>query len=117
METCLKCGSKIKEDAAFCDDCLTVMDQYPVKPGTVALLQSRPQRPERKVPENYRETVSKAQLAQANKTIRLLTILTLILSALLLTAVGFLIESIIEPPEAPAIGRNYTSTQQSSLKP
>lgn len=114
MGNCLKCGNKIQEKAAFCDDCLTMMELYPVKPGTVAHLQTRPPRPERKSPEAYRETVDKAQLVQANKTIRLLIVLTVILSALLLTAAVFLVQSIMEQPEAPPIGRNYTTTQQSA---
>ena len=31
---CLKCGQKLKGSQVFCDDCLAVMAEYPVKPGT-----------------------------------------------------------------------------------
>ena len=31
---CMKCGQKVKGRQVFCDDCLDIMDQYPVKPGT-----------------------------------------------------------------------------------
>ena len=117
MGNCLKCGNKIDDRAAFCDDCLAILEQYPVKPGTVAHIQPRPQYVERKVSEDYREKVDKVQLAQANKTIRLLVVLTLILSALLLTAIGFLLESLTEQPEPPAIGRNYTTTHQTIPQP
>ena len=38
---CLKCGREVNEDKVFCQDCVSVMDQYPVKPGTVILLPKR----------------------------------------------------------------------------
>ena len=31
---CMKCGKKIKDRQVFCDECLAIMDTYPVKPGT-----------------------------------------------------------------------------------
>jgi len=31
---CMKCGRKVKDRQVFCDDCLAIMDTYPVKPGT-----------------------------------------------------------------------------------
>lgn len=112
MGNCLKCGSAVKDKAAFCDQCLQVMEQYPIKPGSVAHLQPRPQRPERKSPELYRETVDKQQLLHAKRSIRWLIALTLILSALLLTTTGILLQTLESKPEAPAIGKNYTTTQQ-----
>ena len=38
---CLKCGREVNEDKVFCPDCVAVMEQYPVKPGTVVLLPKR----------------------------------------------------------------------------
>ena len=32
--TCMKCGVDIPEDQVFWDRCLSVMDEYPIKPGT-----------------------------------------------------------------------------------
>ena len=31
---CMKCGRKIKDRQVFCEECLAIMDTYPVKPGT-----------------------------------------------------------------------------------
>ena len=31
---CMKCGRKIKDNQVFCEECLGIMDTYPVKPGT-----------------------------------------------------------------------------------
>ena len=38
---CLKCGREMVEDHAFCSDCLSIMEQYPVKPGTAVQLPKR----------------------------------------------------------------------------
>ena len=112
MGNCLKCGKETAEKAAFCDHCLTVMDKYPIKEGTVAHLLPRPKRAEYKPPEPFREAASQAQLQQTRHTLRWLMVLTVILSALLLLTSGILLQSFEEQPEAPAIGRNYTTTQQ-----
>ncbi|MBE6976889.1 MAG: hypothetical protein E7439_06855 [Ruminococcaceae bacterium] len=31
---CIKCGRKEKGKRVFCQECLDIMEQYPVKPGT-----------------------------------------------------------------------------------
>ena len=110
MSQCLKCGREVSEKAAFCDACIQAMEAYPVKPGTVIHLQPRPQNPERKN-EVFRETVDKQLLVRAKSTIRWLVALSLVLAALLLTATAMLFQSTQEISEAPAIGRNYTTTQ------
>ena len=38
---CLKCGREVNEDKVFCSDCVSVMEKYPVTPGTVVLLPKR----------------------------------------------------------------------------
>ena len=111
MGQCLKCGKDTSETAAFCEACVTDMEQYPVKPGAVAHLIPRPKRPEYKPPETYREAANRAQLQQAKRTVRWLMILTVILSALLLTSAWMLLQSLEETPTAPPIGKNYTTTQ------
>ena len=109
---CLKCGKETTDTTAFCEACITDMEQYPVKPGTVALLLSRPSRPEYKAPGPYRETVAKAQLQQSKRTVRWLTLLTIILSALLMLSAWMLLQSLDQKPEVPPIGKNYTTTHQ-----
>ena len=36
---CMKCGKEIPEERVFCEECLAVMDAYPVKPDTVVQIQ------------------------------------------------------------------------------
>ena len=45
---CMKCGSKIEEEQAFCSSCLAEMDRYPVNPGTVVLLPTTGKQPPKK---------------------------------------------------------------------
>lgn len=35
---CMKCGKETGDGQVFCDSCLEVMEQYPVKPDTVVQL-------------------------------------------------------------------------------
>ena len=38
---CMKCGRELKEKQVFCPECLAVMADYPIKPGTPILLPTR----------------------------------------------------------------------------
>lgn len=110
MGNCLKCGNKTKGSAVFCDDCQAVMAKYPVKPGAVAYLLPRPKRTERK-PVEPQEAVIKAKLAKLRRTIRWLTVLSIILSLLVLATTYMLIqETMKEEKKDPPIGKNYTTT-------
>lgn len=112
MGQCLKCGKTTDVSSVFCAECIAVMDQYPIKPGTKAHVLPRPKQPEYKVPESYREAANRAQLQQAKRSIRWLMALAVLLLALLLLSTWMLIRSLDESQEVPPIGRNYTTTQK-----
>lgn len=38
---CLKCGNETEYEQVFCQRCLDIMEQYPVKPGTIARIPHR----------------------------------------------------------------------------
>ena len=38
---CLKCGNETENEQVFCQRCLDRMEQYPVKPGTIARIPHR----------------------------------------------------------------------------
>lgn len=38
---CLKCGKETESEQVFCQQCLDIMEQYPVNPGTVARIPHR----------------------------------------------------------------------------
>ena len=41
---CMKCGTSIPSDQAFCEPCREEMERYPVKPGTPIQLPNRPEK-------------------------------------------------------------------------
>ena len=55
---CMKCGSKMESEQAFCQDCLLEMEKYPVKPGTAVQLPIRKETPAVRKNINRRRTVS-----------------------------------------------------------
>lgn len=98
---CLKCGKETKEHQVFCDSCLQVMDQHPVKPGTPIHL---PHRSAHAAPKKARKRTlpPDEQIASLKKRSHRLTLfLLLALLALLLTvsALGYLI---LQPKDEPA---------------
>lgn len=113
MAGCLKCGKEVAEGAVFCEECLAVMHRYPVKTGAVAVIQDRPAQRNYILPEDPQDTEVKARLHTLQTTVRWLIVLTVILSALLLTMTGMLLHSTQSEPEKLPIGKNYTTIGQS----
>ena len=64
---CMKCGKDCEESQVFCQECLAVMERYPVKPGTTVQLPKRAPRSEKKV---LRTTPLKEVVQQQRATIR-----------------------------------------------
>ena len=116
MGQCLKCGKKTEERSVFCGGCLAVMEQYPVKPGTVVHLPQRQTVSEANTPGDYDESTTAAQLVQQRGMIRWLTGIIAALSVLLVITAVLLIHSLDNGPELPVIGRNYT-TNTTAPKP
>ena len=42
---CLKCGNETENDQVFCNHCTEIMEQYPVKPGTIVRIPRRAANP------------------------------------------------------------------------
>ena len=73
---CMKCGSKLETEQAFCQDCLLEMEKYPVKPGTAVHLPIRKEAPPvRKTVTHRRRTVNpEEQLVKLKKRVWILGI-------------------------------------------
>lgn len=108
MGQCLKCGKETADRAVFCDACQSIMDQNPVKPGTVIHLPRRPAPQDRKTPQ-YEEPESAKQIKRLRGTVRMLTVLVTLMSVVLMFMAMALIRSITDRPEVSYIGRNYTT--------
>ena len=108
MNQCLKCGKKPAQHAVFCNECLEVMERYPVKPGTVIHLPKRPNLPSPSTKE-FEEPNLAARVADQRKLIHRLTSVIAGLSVLLVILSVLLMHTLDNQPQAPAIGKNYTT--------
>ena len=86
---CLKCGREIPEDQLFCEGCLEIAEQYPVKPNTAVLLPPHRDTPSpvKKAAPKRRQTVTvEEKLQKTQRTLTRVLILWLLTLALLITA-------------------------------
>ena len=107
---CLKCGKEIPEKQAFCDRCLTVMEQYPVKPDTHILLPNRivPQTVKKSAPRK-RELTLKERLARSKKAVQWLSIALAVAVFALSLSVTLLVDTLKSKTTNNAIGQNYNT--------
>ena len=110
---CLKCGRETQQSQVFCQACQEIMQNYPVKPGTVIHLPSRDTSvlEKKQTPEQWEEQ-SDDQLHKLRRLTRWLTATIALLSLLLCIATGMLVHTLNMNANASAIGRNYTTAQE-----
>ena len=90
---CLKCGKDTKGSQVFCESCLQVMDQHPVKPGTAINLPRRQAQSTVKKPRKRALPLEEqlALLKRRNRRLALWLTLAFLLLALALGALAFLL--------------------------
>ncbi len=107
---CLKCGRDVPEEQLFCEDCLAVMQKYPVKPNTAIQLPHRSDAVSVKKTLTRRRQAPSAEekLQTARRFLRRILVLWLITLGLLIMslypAVKYLIGDSIRLP-----GQNYST--------
>lgn len=106
--TCLKCGRNTKDDHVFCDECLVVMERYPVKPGTPVHLPHHAfvQTPRKTTPRK-RTLSPEEQIAGLKRNLRRSRLVGLVLLVALSLATVLLVRE-FAGKDIPAIGQNYT---------
>lgn len=115
MAQCLKCGKKTEGSNVFCSSCLEVMDRYPVKPGTVASIPSRPAASAVKARPSNPVAALNELISRQRTLIRWLAGITALLTVLLLGTAAFLFQTMsANTPSTPTIGRNYTTSTTSN---
>lgn len=107
---CMKCGAEIGDNQVFCEHCLSVMEQYPVKPGTHIHLPKRTEEPEaaKKSVKKKRAPTPEEQLSALRLKVLRLRLVAVILAFVLCVVSGFLALKLYEDYTTPDIGRNYT---------
>ena len=96
---CMKCGRKIKDCQVFCEECLAIMDTYPVKPGTPIQLPSPPPKNATQAKANKRrQRKPEEQIAHLRSTIRWLS-LALIVAILSFAVVVAMLLWLLDSPD------------------
>ena len=107
---CMKCGVEIPEQQVFCDHCLQIMGQYPVKSDVHIQLPKRSSAVEAvKKPGKKKRSLSQEELISSltMRVLRLrLTVVVLIF--LLLVSCGLFAINLYQQYNEPVIGKNYT---------
>lgn len=111
---CIKCGREVRGEQVFCADCQKVMEQYPVKPGTLIQLPSQtPQSEQKAKPVRSKKAVpAEIRLRKQRTTIRLL-VLTLAAVLIAFAATALLALHLLDQRDQQSrIGQNYTVTSE-----
>ena len=108
---CMKCGKKVPEKHVFCEDCLAVMEQFPVKLETHVVLPIR-EEPDsvKKSPARKRVLSTEERLSQSKKIIQWLSVTLAAAVLALFLSVSLLIETITPDTNSGVIGQNYNTT-------
>lgn len=108
---CMKCGVEIPETQVFCDHCLALMEQCPVRPGIHVHLPKRAKivEPPKKATKKKRTLSPEEQLSALNLKVLRLRLLAVILTFVLCVVSAFLALELYEDYMTPdTTGRNYT---------
>ena len=110
---CTKCGRQTADGAVFCEKCLDVMKQYPIKAGTVIQLPQRKASSPKRAISRKKLLPPEEQVLQQKRTIRWLW-LAWVCTFLLLCLSGVLLFRLSQTQETTAtIGQNYSTRDAS----
>ena len=115
---CMKCGREIPAGQVFCEECLAEMAEYPVKPGTVVTLPKRPSQTVTKKIVNHRPAVTlEQQVKNQGKTIRALSWLLTLSTALLIGVSALTVSLLTEETDQTMPGQNYSAEGETKDPP
>lgn len=104
---CLKCGRPTKERNVFCQDCLTEMERYPVKPDTPVVLLKRQIKERRN--HGKKPTRNEEMIEQLQHRMKILRRSIIILTVLLVLVTGLLTIQLLRQWKREEIGSNYST--------
>ena len=106
----MKCGVEIPENQVFCEHCLSLMAQHPVRPGAHVHLPKRASAVEsQKKPVKKKKAPSpEEQISSLRLKVLRLRLIAAILAFLLCVTGGFLALKLYHDYITPDTGRNYT---------
>ena len=105
---CLKCGKETGDTQIFCDRCLSVMSDYPVKTDVKVQLPHRSDAAAPKKQSRKRPLQPEEQLALMHRLVRRLIAALVAVTVLFMLSAAGLAYTYKNRETLPAIGRNYT---------
>lgn len=107
---CMKCGVEIPETQVFCDHCLEVMDQYPIKSGAHIHLPKRSLSadPFRKPPKKKRTPTPEEQVSALRMKVLRLRLVVVVLTFVICVIGSFLALKLYQQYMPQPNVRNYT---------
>lgn len=105
---CLKCGKETADNQVFCDGCLNVMTNYPVKPDVKVSLPHRAEATTPKKHPHKRVLPPEEQLVSMHRLVRRLIAALALVSVLFCLSAAGLAYTYLNSQALPAVGRNYT---------
>ena len=111
---CMKCGRKIENNGVFCDECLGVMEKYPVKQNApLQLSRAKIETDIRRPAKTKLQAAPEEQvrgLRRQMRRLRLLVVILLLVVSLLTAALAYLV--FFQPDAAEKDwGKNYTTSE------
>ena len=111
---CMKCGRETKNEQVFCQDCLRIMQKYPVRPGTVVLLPRRRETVVKKVVK--RHTIApEEQIKALRKQLAILWIVLVVCLAAIVLMINPTLHYALD--KHVEIGQNYSSVTTTASAP
>ncbi len=109
MANCIKCGKELASTKVFCEECLEVMEKYPVPSGTPLVIHQRTAA-SRKV-ATKKKLSPEEQIPKLKRRIKQLTVILIVMALVLTIATGWLVQEIREPGVVPeeTKGQNYST--------
>lgn len=106
---CMKCGREIEVGQCFCAECLSEMEKYPVKPGTIVQLPQRTRQPQPKKPASRRRIPSpQEQVKRLKRLLHVLTVLLVLLLGMLGGILYMAFQQVQEAEDEKLPGQNYS---------
>lgn len=114
MLYCMKCGREVKDNQVFCDQCLSVMKQYPVKQDIRVQLPHRDVQAEKKAPAKKRTLSPEEQVSKLRGTVKRLSVVLACVFLLLVFTVSLLFQDYDSILPENTIGKNYNTVSTNS---
>ena len=108
---CMKCGRKTEDGNVFCNDCLAVMDKYPVKaPASIPLPRREEEETVKKAARKKHRPSPEEQVARQKLKIRRMAFAIVGLCAVVCLLAAWIVQGWFseDPENLPRIGKNYT---------